>query len=188
MSERDYATSLVKQYDKNGNMMLDGDEVKQLHGRAAESDLNKDGTITIDELVAHLSTPASTASSPSTSTTSSASSSSGSSSGDSSGRHSHNGDGKGADPTQRVFLGSAGGLASTTKEGDKRHSYRFSTAEDRLPKGVPDWFREKDTDGDGQVSMSEFSHSWNKSTVDRFRGYDTNNDGMISAKEVLAKP
>ena len=49
----DYAKGLVKMHDKNGNMMLEAEERKELRGRAAEADLNKDGVITIDELVAH---------------------------------------------------------------------------------------------------------------------------------------
>ena len=58
MNMTEYAKSLVKQYDKNGDNMLQPEEQKELRGRAAESDLNHDGVITIDELVAHLSSNA----------------------------------------------------------------------------------------------------------------------------------
>ena len=79
-----------------------------------------------------------------------------------------------------MYTGSAGGPNS--KEGDKRRTYRFSTTADRLPKNLPSYFS-RDTNGDGQVSMSEYSKSWSKSTVAEFRKYDLNDDGLITAKE-----
>ncbi len=183
MSMSDYAKSLVKQYDKNGDSMLQKEEQKELHGRVAESDLNHDGVITIDELVAHLSSNSRPASATSSSTTL-ASNGSRSASGNShnSGNHS-----QGALGTeQRVLLGSAGGKAST-KEGDKRHSYRFTPATERLPAGLPSWFKSKDSNRDGQVEMSEYSSFWSKSTAADFRHYDRNDDGIITPKEALAK-
>jgi len=71
---------------------------------------------------------------------------------------------------------------------DDRKSYRFRTATERLPKGLPDWFAEKDADGDGQVSMSEFSSKWSDSTVEEFRRHDRNDDGVITPKEALSTP
>ncbi len=80
----------------------------------------------------------------------------------------------------RVFTGSAG------KDGDKRHSYRFTSASDRKP-GLPSELRSRDANGDGQVSMSEFSHYWSSSTVAEFRRWDLNNDGIITPKEAAKK-
>src|SRR4051812_11268804 len=147
MNMTEYAKSLVKQHDKNGDNMLQAEEQKDLRGRAAESDLNHDGVITIDELVAHLSTstPATGASTTSTASTSSSSSTSG---GDAGGHHHRDGDDKGrgdkadSDASKRVLTGSAGGMAAGTKEGDKRHSYRFTRADERLPSGLPGWFKD----------------------------------------------
>jgi hypothetical protein len=67
--------------------------------------------------------------------------------------------------------------------GDKRKSYRFSKPDDKLPTGLPSWFKSRDTNGDGQVSMSEYSRSWSSSSVAEFRRYDLNDDGIITAKE-----
>ncbi|HEX3602203.1 MAG TPA: hypothetical protein VHU84_18765, partial [Lacipirellulaceae bacterium] len=122
-----YAKDLVKQYDKNGDNMLQKDEQKDLRSPAADADLNHDGVITIDELVAHLSDHAKT----------SLTASSASGSGDS-GSHHHDGDDRSKgdpDTGKRVLTGSAGG-----KDGDKRRSYRFISADERLPSGLPDWF------------------------------------------------
>lgn len=173
MNMKDYATSLVKQFDKNGDMMLQKEEQKDLKGRAAESDNDHDGVITIDELVAHLSsnTPA-PAASPSTSSSPK--------SGDPPSKVD-------ADMAKRVFLGTAGGKAASTKEGDQRKSYRFSKAADHLPSSLPSWFKSKDKNGNGQVEMSEYSSSWSKSTAEEFRRYDKNDDGIITAKEAAGK-
>lgn len=190
MNMSEYAKSLVKQYDKNGDNMLQPEEQKELRGRTAESDLNHDGVITIDELVAHLSsnTPATAAATPTT--TSTASTSSGTS-GDSGGHHHHDGDDKGkgdADLAKRVLTGTAGSLATATKEGDKRRSYRFTPADERLPSGLPSWFKEKDKNGDGQIEMSEYARTWTNSTAADFQRYDLNGDGIITAKEAASKP
>lgn len=197
LNMKDYATRLVTKYDKNGNMMLEPDEQKELRGPAAESDLNHDGHITIDELVLHLSAPqgsppASTAGSSGSSTTSSGSSSDRERS---FGFRHRDSDSTDSDRSKsdagkalagRVFTGSAGGSGSTTKEGDKRKSYRFGAASDRRP-GLPVELKSRDTNGDGQVSMSEFSRSWSASAVADFRRWDLNNDGIITAQEAAKK-
>lgn len=194
----DYAKSLVKQYDKNGDMMLQPEERKELRGRAAESDLNKDGTITIDELVAHLSpnssasasNPAQAAVTPpaSSSGASTASPSSTATSGaTSSSRATSDSSKPPTEASKRVLVGSAGGLAANTKEGDKRRSYRFTPATERLPAGLPGWFTAKDKNRDGQVQMSEYSSYWSRSVVAEFGRYDLNGDGIITPKEMLKK-
>jgi Ca2+-binding EF-hand superfamily protein len=196
MNLKAWATSLVKQHDKNGNMMLEPDEQGFLGSSAASEDLNHDGVITIDEIVAHHSAgaPASTApASTSITATSTSSSSSGHSSDRDRDRERYRGysrregdsnsDGKSKTDdamAKRVFTGTAGG---TGKDADKRHSYRFSTATDKLPTGVPSWFKSRDNNGDGQVSLSEYSRTMSESVVSEFRRYDLNNDGIITAKE-----
>jgi hypothetical protein len=182
MNMTDYAKSLVKQHDKNGDFMLQPEERKELRGRAAEADLNKDGVITIDELVAHLSS-----SSPAPSTSASLPSSLPPANGSGSASEVDRAKGD-AEVAKRVFTGSAGGLASSTKEGDKRRSYRFTPASERLPTGLPGWFKSKDANGDGQVLMSEYSRSWSKSTVAEYRRYVLNDDGVITPKEAAKQP
>ena len=178
-------------------MILQPDEQGALGSSAASEDLNHDGMITIDEIVMHHSAGATaTVASPSASgaiSTASASSDSGRS-GDHSREHFRDGGfsrhdsgstsdsrSKTDDPmAKRVLTGTAGG---TGKDADKRHSYRFSKATDKLPSGLPPWFTSRDTNKDGQVSMSEYSRSVSQSMVSEFRRYDTNDDGIITAKE-----
>ncbi len=54
---------------------------------------------------------------------------------------------------------------------------------DKLPAGLPDWFRKLDTDGDGQVGLYE----WRKSgrPFEEFFRMDRNADGLLTAEEVL---
>lgn len=199
---KEYAVKLVKQYDKNNDNMLQPEERKELRGPAADSDLNHDGTITIDELVAHLSNPSpttATAASGTDSPTNGTSNSSGSSGDRDRGgygyrrRDGDSGSDRGKSDADkalagRVFTGTAGGSAASTKEGDKRRTYRFTRPADRLPATLPSWFKSRDTNGDGQVSMSEYSRSWSTSSVSEFRRYDQNDDGIITAKEAAKKP
>ena len=164
---RKWATDLVKKHDKNGNMMLEKDEQEGLSASSRAADLDGDGVITIDELVAHLSpkssalatTTSSTSTATTTATTERSSSSSTSSRGQSERRP--------ADEAKRAVKGQG-------------KSYRFRSVKDRQP----NWrFAAKDTNGDGQVSMSEFSSTWNDRIAAEFQRYDKNGDGMITPDE-----
>jgi Ca2+-binding EF-hand superfamily protein len=53
----------------------------------------------------------------------------------------------------------------------------------KLPKGVPAWFKELDTDNDGQISLQEWMKGGNDPAD--FRVFDLNDDGFITADEVL---
>ena len=64
-------------------------------------------------------------------------------------------------------------------------SGRFLTPQERLSKELPDWFLEKDVNGDGQVDMAEYASEWTPDLVDEFNRYDLNHDGIITAAECL---
>ncbi|MBN2216611.1 MAG: hypothetical protein JW719_04475, partial [Pirellulales bacterium] len=74
---------------------------------------------------------------------------------------------------------------SKTAKADHRSSYRFRSALERLPKGLPDWFVGRDEDFDGQVSMAEFAGTWTQSTLNEYLKYDGNRDGVITPDECL---
>ena len=69
---------------------------------------------------------------------------------------------------------------------DGRKSYR-STPGRSLPEGLPGEFTDKDANGDGQVTMAEFSKKWNDDVVAEFFDSDFNGDGVITAEEALKK-
>ena len=64
-------------------------------------------------------------------------------------------------------------------------SYRFRSPYDRLPDGLPSWFRDRDKDRDGQVLMAEFADRWTQETYREFAKYDLNGDGIITPQECL---
>ncbi|MGQ9762255.1 MAG: hypothetical protein ACUVQH_10135 [Thermogutta sp.] len=56
---------------------------------------------------------------------------------------------------------------------------------DRLPSGLPSWFKEKDRDRDGQVLMAEFTDKWTEDKLREFQKHDLNGDGIITPAECL---
>lgn len=164
---RRYAKSLVAQYDKNKDGVLDKEEAGQMHAfkdLAGSADTDKNGVISEDEVVARLMQY-------SKNRDSSGDSGSGSDDGDHGGRR-----GPGGPPSSRFGHSESAGSPS---------SHRFLTPTERLPKGLPDWFARKDADGDGQVTMAEYSSLWSDATARDFRKYDLNDDGVITPQECL---
>lgn len=153
---RRYAESLLRQYDKNGNGQLEREEWSQMSSSVRDADRNGDGIVTLDELTLKLADFGSRRGNGSSSSTASTTS------------------------------GSSGGGSSTSAASTPpRPSYRFLTAIERLPPGLPDWFARKDANEDGQVSMAEFSTQWTEKEVREFSQLDLNNDGLITPEECL---
>ncbi|TVS16090.1 MAG: hypothetical protein EA424_14850, partial [Planctomycetaceae bacterium] len=65
------------------------------------------------------------------------------------------------------------------------NSYRVVAPVERLPAGLPDWFYRNDADGDGQISMAEFSATWTEAVLEDFYQFDLNRDGLITPEEAL---
>lgn len=151
-----YAQGLIKQNDANGNGVLEREEWSKLRD-PEESDRNKDGKITVDELAQRLANYGKGGNS------SSGRSASGSSARD-----------------------AAGGGSSRSGDSGGRRSYRFTPAVERLPDDLPSWFARNDANADGQVSMSEYSTTWSDAKAKEFETLDVNGDGLISPSEALA--
>jgi hypothetical protein len=171
----DYARTLLRERDKNGNKVLDGDEVSQLRGRAAGADLNNDKVITAEELIARFSDRAAAGSGSGQANAKSATGT------ESSGASGKSATGK---PT-RVYTSITSPAASKDDKSTaaKRRSYRFTPGGERVITGLPSWFKSRDRNSDGQVAMSEYSRSWSRRMVSEFRRYDLNDDGVITPKE-----
>ncbi|MCS7305135.1 MAG: EF-hand domain-containing protein [Thermoguttaceae bacterium] len=194
---REYAQSLFRQYDANKNGILEREEWQQMRGSPEKADRNNDGRITLEELTHRELERNQLALSGSSSSTSSSGSSGSSSSG--------SGSGPGTSSTwtsSSLSSSSSSGSSSrpsgsgSTWSGSPRSSssssrssqpvrVRFLTPLERLPKGIPDWFIQKDADGDGQVSMAEFASEWTDAKAAEFQKYDLNNDGLITPQECL---
>jgi hypothetical protein len=76
-------------------------------------------------------------------------------------------------------------LSSNSEAPAPKTSYRVTTAAELLPRGLDSWFTRSDTDGDGQVSMSEYAAKWDADVAKKFQQLDANSDGFISANEAL---
>ncbi|MBX3414102.1 MAG: hypothetical protein KF708_15550 [Pirellulales bacterium] len=80
-----------------------------------------------------------------------------------------------------------GGNADNTDQNPDRRrtkkSKQFFVPTSRLPKGVAKWFSERDANGDGQVSMVEYSSKWSQAEALEFARYDKNGDGIITPDE-----
>jgi hypothetical protein len=156
---RRYAEGMIRQYDKNRDGKLDKDESSNMRSEHLAADVNKDGIITQDELQNRLQGYA-------------GGSSGGSSSGES---------------ERRFGFGSRGSSSDNkTAAATPRRSFRITPATERLPKGMPDWFLRGDADGDGQVSMSEYTSTWTEQLAAELLKYDANGDGIITPAECQA--
>jgi hypothetical protein len=184
MAAQDYVKGLVKLHDKNANSMIDGDELKGLRPPASLADANNDKVITIDELNAKFAQP-SASSSPSTSTKAASNSDAPKDRERGSSSDKEGGQGSSASSSKRVLTWLGAGQPGDDGKS-KRRTYRFTPAAERLPTGLPSWFKSQDKNGDGQVSMSEYSRSWSRSTVSKFKRYDLDGDGIVTTKEAKA--
>lgn len=73
------------------------------------------------------------------------------------------------------------------REAVKRETYRFTPPQERLPEGLPSWFKSKDKNGDGQVAMHEYNRRWTDRSTREFTRYDKNGDGVVTPDEVVKK-
>lgn len=149
-----YARGLLDRYDKNKNRVLERDEWRRISGSPEKSDANGDGVITLDELTARL-------------------------------EHNYRKRDGGDSSDRRSKRERSKRSRPEKKEGeqDERRSYRFTPPHERLPDGLPSWFRDRDQNGDGQVAMHEYSRSWSDSRAREFARYDGNGDGVITPAE-----
>lgn len=153
---RKWASDTVAKHDQNGDKILEGEELAKLGQSSRSADTNSDGKITVDELYQFSSKGSS-----STASTTAA---------------------KPATTlaTSAATTDTAAGPKSRTITNDKRKSFRFKSTKDR----INNWrFSSRDANGDGQVSMSEYSRSWSDRTAGEFTRYDKDSDGMITAEE-----
>jgi Ca2+-binding EF-hand superfamily protein len=79
-----------------------------------------------------------------------------------------------------------GGKANATT-GSAAVSTKLSSAYDRLPTGMPDWFFERDKNQDGQITMMEYANGqpWTENIAKEFLFLDKNNDGVATVTEVF---
>lgn len=66
--------------------------------------------------------------------------------------------------------------------GEQAGSKRFVTPKSRLA-GLPEWFSARDMNGDGQLTVAEYTPGSEESLLDQFNRYDRNKDGVLTPQE-----
>ncbi|MEM6799540.1 MAG: hypothetical protein AAF589_08500 [Planctomycetota bacterium] len=153
-----YARGLMDRYDRDKNRILERSEWERMRGDPEKADANGDGVITFEELTGRLEYNYRT--------------------------RADDDDDRRDDRTRERRRETS---RSDRKERDSASSYRFLTAHERLPKGLPSWFVDRDKNGDGQVAMHEYSRTWSDSRAAEFARYDANGDGLLTPDEMVGK-
>lgn len=167
-----YAEKVVSQHDRDGDGVLSAEEWQTMRGNAAQADFDHDGKITPAELAQRIAIyslrrslrlramplrpqgeAAAIAGEP-----------------DGAGR---------LTARPRVVPSAAEGAA----EQEALRARPFYTPRSRMPAGVDDWFVETDADGDGQITMREFTAHLSEGDVTRFASLDPDGDGVVTARE-----
>lgn len=68
-----------------------------------------------------------------------------------------------------------------------RRSRKFFVPRSRFPAGLANWFVDRDADGDGQITLREFSAKWSPEVAAEFAEYDRNGDGIVTAAESVRR-
>ncbi len=154
-----YAQRVVERNDRDGDGVLKGEELGQLKVEVAELDRDGDGSVTVDEVAEYIF------------------------------RYARRRRVESVLPRVGThgftFRTGASGSGKEQRRGSSR-TRRFYVDPSVLPKGLPSWFRSRDRDGDGQLSLAEFAPNLSESLLKLFAKYDRNGDGFLVPEELLA--
>ncbi len=175
-----YARHLLGQYDTDRDGRLQENEWANMRGNPRLADRDRNGELTEDELAARVTAygvrrtlrlmPVRTARAAATN---------------------RSGLSTGSPPVGvLVEAGPMPGQGETLADADSRAAEarrrrRYHVPTEQLPQGLADWFVDNDADGDGQITMTEFSANLSEIEVERFFGYDLNADGVITPQEFI---
>mgnify|MGYP002624308227 CR=1 FL=1 len=151
-----YAESFLGIYDRDESGALTSDEWRRIGDGWSSADTDEDGQITAEELNTRFAATIAAADE----------------------------DSEPAIPVDSASAKSHDGEPQAGNVHARRDAVRtVETADIELIAPLPDWFREKDLNQDGQVMMHEYSDNWNRELVAEFVEYDLNRDGIITPRE-----
>jgi hypothetical protein len=197
-----YAERVIRAYDSNGDGQLDTTEWGQLRGDPARIDANRDELLGVQEFANYVTRYAARRrirlltpelaeseeeppllqpiSARAASDDVTASPSAGEESGDELRSSSSSADIGAAD------IGPEKTSGADRKATQRRRDQKYYTPASRFPAGLPSWFHSRDLDGDGQISLAEYSPTMTRSALAEFNRYDRNRDGLITSRELAA--
>ncbi|WP_197532667.1 hypothetical protein [Symmachiella macrocystis] len=160
-----YAKRIIDKYDMNADGKLQPAEWKMMAGKPEGIDADQDGVITANEYAAHVAAYG----------------------------HFRRMLLLSPNATENRAVGGTTGEAYEEQplQDDReslRRSKKFYVPSSRLPKGLSQEFFNRDRDGDGQLTQSEFSPKLSAADVERFKKLDANLDGVITAREYARGP
>lgn len=185
-----YAQRVVRQHDVDGDGLLQAREYQAMAGQPTRADADRDGVITPDEfaryvaeyadshplrlwtaagqpaLLASLFTPAEA---------------SGGGAAESPANKPASPGAAAKNPAAEVSQGAAQEAPEASAEA--RGHTKFYISPKRLPAGLPDWFLQRDQDGDGQLTLAEFAPKPTPAQLAEFARMDANRDGLVTARE-----
>lgn len=174
-----YAQRLIQRYDRNGDGQLQEEEWQRMRGQPARMDANGDGVVTLDELtqwivafgaqrklrlVQAVAGETASADRPS-------------------GEEAKTDDDPGAPSEQAKPSSEASAPPQQAGAKAPVRQGRFHVSAKRLPPGLPPWFLQRDANGDGQITLSEFAPKATAEDRREFSRYDRNGDGVITPQE-----
>lgn len=168
-----YAAAVFAKYDGDADGMLSEAEWRSMSGEPQRIDVDGNGTITLDEFQRHIwnygqaRRPVAVASI----------------------AESNNPATAGDDPRSRS-VEPAEGLSSTETEGEstgaaKPRETKYTVRPSRGLGKLPGWFLGRDSDGDGQLSLREFSAD-SAGRLREFERLDRNGDGVVTPREATS--
>lgn len=91
-------------------------------------------------------------------------------------------------PSEAISNGSlapVNGSANATTSKNSNRTKPFYVPAKHLPNGLPNWFFTRDSNGDGQLSFSEFAVEGTQNRMREFKKFDTNHDGILSPRDLV---
>ncbi len=168
-----YAQYIVRQYDTNKTGQLEPDEWRSMQGQPQRADSNHDGLITLEEFAQYCANYGAGRAIRLSTLPGDLATHDGSRDSRSRGDDARSSDAAAPDASKAT--------ANAEKQDRRRETKYFAS----LPSGVPQWFVQRDADGDGQLTLSEYSPKLLTSEIDEFNRYDSNRDGILTAQEFL---
>jgi hypothetical protein len=159
-----YVQKLWEQYDLNRDGILQQQEWQELRGQPARIDRDGDGVLTTSEMQQHVLNyahgrylaPPRTALPPHGDLTDLTDP---------------------TDPTDRPSTSLPGDVPPQVKPYYVPERFRM--------RGLPDWYVDRDANGDGQLALAEFTPTAEAQLVAQFERLDINHDGLLTPVEVL---